>query len=246
MTVAGNLCLGNPFALAQGQGGIVGVAVPGPAPVPTVEPALQQTFDIDFHGGTPVELADAVEKASKMPLNVIVPERHRDFYIPPVKLRNVTVPQLFEGITKSSFKSEYRRTGRNNVSVTQTTYGFRMADNRLNTNTVWYFFVEAPPEPLENPDDDPICRFWQMEPYLQGLHIEDITTAIETGWKMLGVSPLPRLNFHKDTKLLIVVGPPLQLALIDDVLRQLTPKVNPVSGVPAKPIRNEGEKPSRQ
>jgi len=51
--------------------------------------------------------------------------------------------------------------------------------------------------------------------------VEDITTAIETGWKMQGATPTPKLSFHKDTKLLIGVGEPGQLQMVDEVLRQL-------------------------
>ena len=229
--------------LGIGTGSILGQAqafAPGPVPNPVAQqpadPALQKTFDIEFPGGDPTQLVEAVERAAKMPVNAIVPELHHQFYIPPLKLRNVTVPQLFEGITKASYKSEYRRSGRN-TSIVTTSYGFRMSDARASTNTIWYFFVESPPQPVTDPDADPVCRFWQMEPYLQGLQIEDITTAIETGWKMLGVKPLPRLNFHKDTKLLIVVGPAGQLMMIDDVLRQLTPGPKPprVGAVPSAP-----------
>ena len=41
--------------------------------------------------------------------------------------------------------------------------------------------------------------------------MDDITTAIETGYKMLG-EPAPVINFHKDTKLLIAVGELARLA----------------------------------
>ena len=45
-----------------------------------------------------------------------------------------------------------------------------------------------------------------MGPTLEAFTIEDVTTAIETTWKMLGTDPLPKMSFHKETKLLIVVG----------------------------------------
>jgi hypothetical protein len=37
---------------------------------------------------------------------------------------------------------------------------------------------------------------------------EDITTAIQTGWAMLGVKPAPRLKSHQETKLLIADSRP--------------------------------------
>jgi hypothetical protein len=63
-----------------------------------------------------------------------------------------------------------------------------------------------------------------LTPYLdRGLTVDDITTAIQTGWKMLGYSPTPELSFHKETKLLIAVGDPNQLETIDRVLSALNP-----------------------
>ena len=50
---------------------------------------------------------------------------------------------------------------------------------------------------------------------------EDITTAIQTGWKMLKVDPVPQLSFHQETKLLIVVGAANYVAQIPIVLNQL-------------------------
>ena len=38
---------------------------------------------------------------------------------------------------------------------------------------------------------------------------------------MQHISPLPALSYHKETQLLIAVGPESQLALITAVLRQL-------------------------
>jgi hypothetical protein len=67
------------------------------------------------------------------------------------------------------------------------------------------------------------CRFWQLEPYLDRFTIDDITTAIETGWDMLTFRSDGRnLRFHKETKLLIAVGNKDELLVVDDALRQLT------------------------
>ena len=55
------------------------------------------------------------------------------------------------------------------------------------------------------------------------MSVDDITTAIETGWKMLGETSPPTISFHKDTKLLIAVGDPSKLETIDAVLKALQP-----------------------
>jgi hypothetical protein len=56
--------------------------------------------------------------------------------------------------------------------------------------------------------------------------VDDITTAIQIGWKMAGVTPSPELDYHKETKLLIAYGEPDQLQTIEDVLQAL-PKPAP-------------------
>jgi hypothetical protein len=71
--------------------------------------------------------------------------------------------------------------------------------------------------------DPTICRFYQLAPYLEaGYKVEDITTTIETGWKMLGITRPPELTYHKDTKVLIAVSDADKLKTIDDVLKQLS------------------------
>jgi hypothetical protein len=87
-----------------------------------------------------------------------------------------------------------------------------------------------------------------LAPYLEGgVTVDDITTAIETGWKMLGEPSPASINFHKDTKLLIAVGEPSALEIIDSVLNALggsrpptpappgTPALAPAPRRPAKP-----------
>jgi hypothetical protein len=82
-------------------------------------------------------------------------------------------------------------------------------------NAIFYFkcFKASPPQKF--------CRFYQLADALQNYSIEDITTAIQTGWKMLGVKSPPELKFHPETKLLIAVGQPEELRTIDDVLSGL-------------------------
>src|SRR4051812_46711801 len=193
------------------------VGQPVPAP-PAIDPATglpnktaepEKRFDLDFRGGPPALLVEQVQKTAGMPLNVIIPEERNGVVLPPLKLRNVTVPQLFNALGAASVKSETRLMGNNYQHLT-TQFGFRSVDTRPTANSIWYFFVEDP-GPWPTPPSPPVCRFWQLEPYLEKLKVEDITTAIETGWKMQGVKPMPKLSFHKDTKLLIACGQREQL-----------------------------------
>lgn len=211
-------------------------------------------FDLSFPGGPPAKLIQMIQDTTKKPLNVIVPEEHAAVALPELKLKGVTVPQLFDALGQASRKVVYVRGGYQNFGgdvpgyqSTTTSYGFR-TKGQATPDSVWYFYVEAPvgppaqpapppPPPPPVPETPKICRFYQLAPYLDNLKVEDITTALETAWKMLGEKSTPDLKFHKDTQLLIAVGPPDKLALIEAVLAQLrTPQANnPFGGVPSRP-----------
>jgi hypothetical protein len=79
---------------------------------------------------------------------------------------------------------------------------------------------------------------------LDSFTIEDITTAIETTWKMLGADPLPKMSFHKETKLLIVVGTDKDLSVVNGVLEQLPHAPDQNRGRAGNPFANpQGGKP---
>lgn len=208
------------------------------------EPDPLVRFDLDFHGGTPKELIDAISKVRE-PVNAIIPEEYADTKLPALKLNNIDVAQLFEALTQASRSSEMLKTmstipggGRYGVSGYQIgtrAFGFR-TEGRPRDNSIWYFFVEKPA--VANPPK--ICRFYPLARQVEGgLSVDDIITAIQTGWKMLGESNVPEISYHKDTKLLIAVGDPERLETIDSVLSALAPQnrpgmmaVDPVTGLP--------------
>lgn len=200
-------------------------------------------FNLDFPGGTPAELVAAIEKATSKPLNAIIPTEHADVQLPPLKMRNVTAPRLFESLQHSSLRQVRYETGSiypglpgnrtPNYSTSNVAHGFRAVNNLFDgDDTIWTFFVEGAPLPMP----DPIaCRYYQLEPFLESYSIDDITTAIQTGWRMLGEKEVPELSFHQETKLLIAVGDPSELALIDDVLKQLQPQSPKAIALPPPP-----------
>ncbi len=196
--------------------------------VGNVEPALLAKFNLDFPGGTPKELVAAIEKASGRPLNAIIPDELAATKLPPLKMKSVDVSQLFQALELASRKVEFYQTSRGSSSYSsfQTACGFKQGSReRLSDDTIWYFDSEKPAlPPLPPPAQD--CRFYSLAPYLdQGVSVDDITTAIETGWKMLGETSPPKISFHKDTKLLIAVGEPSKLETIDAVLKALGPQM---------------------
>jgi hypothetical protein len=89
-------------------------------------------------------------------------------------------------------------------------------------NSIWYFHVAKPSMPLIPVEPPQTCKFYQLQPYLDhGFTVDDITTAIQTGWKMAGITSPPELNYHKETNLLIACGKPDDLATIQSVLDSL-------------------------
>jgi hypothetical protein len=192
-------------------------------------------FSLDFPGGTPKDLVAAIQKATGKLLNVIIPNEAADTHLPSLKMNNVDVPQLFTALGAASMKQENRVTssfaarfaGSSSYSTFNTSYGFRTDNNSPpSDDSIWYFYIQnPPPAPDLSPPTPPtikICRYYQLTPYLNsGLSVDDITTAIQTGWKMMGETAPPEINFHKETKLLIAVGEPDKLQVIDDALKAL-------------------------
>jgi hypothetical protein len=211
----------------------------------TPEPVVLTKFSLDFRGGPPKQLVTAIEKAMGKPLNAIIPPEHADVPLPPLKMSNVDVRQLFQALELTSQKTETRTTGGfpNSYQQYRTSYGFR-TQGQISDESIWYFYVEkpiVPPAEVRTPPEK-ICRYFSLAPYLErGQTVDDITTAIQTGWKMLGEEETPKISFHKETKLLIAVGEPAKLEIIDDVLKALksapatAPFIDPATGLPVLP-----------
>jgi hypothetical protein len=235
------------------------------------QPGLTR-FSLDFPGGTPKELVAAIEKAMGRPLNAIVPEELVDTRLPALRMNRVDVSQLFQALAGASRKSEAVITGGSygggfggfpSYQIVQISCGFRQgSEGKPSDDSIWYFYVEKPVlPPLSSSAKS--CRFYALAPYLdRGLTVDDITTAIKTGWEMMGLSGAkgfageasqPNISFHKDTKLLIAVGEPSKLETIDAVLKALeaSPKQNSrtpgVLRVPMKrPAAPPGETPAEK
>lgn len=216
------------------------VQSPTAAGAPTEPKENLARFNLNFPGGTPKQLVEAIEKVSIMPLNAIIPGEYADTQLPPLKMQSVTVAELFASLSAASGKRVAPPAGYAKSPGYTESYGFE-TQQPIRNNSVWYFFYHKAPIPSQTPIT---CRFYQLAPYLDIYKVEDITTAIQTGWKMLGETNAPTISYHKDTKLLIAVGDPGRLELIESVLQQLapaTPKPAPAvipaatSGATAKP-----------
>jgi len=192
---------------------------------PVAEPSLAK-FNLGFPGGTPKELVAALEKELGHPLNAIIPDELAATGLPALRMNNVNVSQLFQALAAASHKSYVFQSGPpfGPYQSGSASCGFRQgSEGRPSDDTIWYFYVEKPNLPPVQPPAK-VCRFYSLAPCLdRGMTVDDITTAIETGWKMLGETNQPTISFHKDTKLLIAVGEPSKLETIDAVLKALEP-----------------------
>src|SRR5207247_9160320 len=120
-------------------------------------------------------------------------------------------------------------------------YGFR-SQGKPSDDAVWNFYVEKPP--TANYVIPMVCRFYSLARYIEsGTTVDDITTAIKTGAQMLGEGAGPTISFHKDTKLLIAVGEPSKLEIIDSVLRALDSQMQRPPALPAPARLNAPEAP---
>lgn len=189
------------------------------------KPSTMTQFDLDFPGGTPAQLVKAIEQAMGKPLNAIIPTEDADVQLPPLKMNDVDVSRLFRALETASVKQVRIVTGTSlggnqSYSIQNLSYGFR-TDSSVSDNSVWCFHAEKPAVPQVTPVDK-VCQFYPLALYLsRGFTVDDITTAIQTGWKMAGVAVTPELNYHKETKLLIAYGEPNKLKTIEQVLDAL-------------------------
>jgi len=237
------------------------MAAPAPvrharAPGGQVSGELTQ-FDLDFQGGTPQHLVSAIQKAMGRPLNAIVPDEFADTKLPALKMNSVNVYQLFQALEQSSHKAQAvttgtyyggsGQTGYSSYQTVNTSYGFRPGPGNISDDTIWYFSVERPTLPPAY-QMGKVCRFYSLAPYLdRHLTVDDITTAIDTGWKMLGDSAPANISFHKDTKLLIAVGEPSKLETIDAVLKALdVPSQSKPASAASSPASAEKAKPKSE
>ncbi len=199
------------------------------------------TFDLDFAGGTPDGLVAAIHGkparhrdggfGPNMQLNLIIPPDCRDIILPPIRVRNVTVADLFAALGKvgGHGNARYHAFSPDGRPLNDPVYEFS-TNGKPRNDSVWTFGSSlADGSGTGRARNE--CRFYELAPYLETYKVEDITTAVETAWKMLGEPHTPQMEFHKETKLLIAVGQSEQLQVIDNALQQLSGS----AGLAAKP-----------
>ncbi|MBE7498825.1 MAG: hypothetical protein HS113_00635 [Verrucomicrobiales bacterium] len=230
-----------------------------PAANRAVDVSQLMHFDLEFPGGSPMDFLAAVAEASGKEVNAIIPRDCEDTDLPAIRVKNVNIVDLFQALEAASRRTVAVVTGHQAgrppiYQQFETSFGFRTY-GVPSDEAIWYFYRKTPSLPPESPSATPApdrrVRYFNLGRYLETYPLEDITTAIQTGWKMLrhiSDQPVPEMNFHKDTQLLIAVGDLKGIEVIAQVLSELgrgaprggsaeVPPVptQPVPGTPALP-----------
>jgi hypothetical protein len=235
-------------ALAQqslpGQPGFAGnVSTTNPPPI--------RMSELNFPGGHPQKLLDFMKVALGERPNVVIHPEATAYDLPPFSLRNVTASQVFGAL---NMLGEPGRTG-----------VWQMVNNQ--DGDIWTLMPErrgsidpatglplmangmTPPAAFAR-SPSRICRIFNLTLVLDDYTVEDVTTAVKGAWELLTPGDQPAMKYHKDTKLLIVVGEPTELSVVSEVLTSLqqniTYKSRPIGHgpkpEPPPPVKNEEKK----
>lgn len=199
-------------------------------------------FNLRFPGGSPRDLAKAIETASGKPCNLIIPPGD-ETKIPSLELNDVTLPELFAALREGTTMTK-PVSGRGVMKITLC--DIQTKSDPVTNRSTWYLRSSDESGASQWPS---VCRFYDLTPYLERYTLDDITTVLVTAWDLLGARR-PKMTFHKETKLLIVVANEEQQAEVGHLLAQLNlgsmekPAVNAESA-PPRPVRLRVPEPSR-
>lgn len=158
-----------------------------------------QTFDIRFPGGNLRDLTEAIKTQNEGIIpNIMMDEHAGSVLIPPFYLVNVSLMELMEAL--------------------------QYVDPRLE--------IDAPSEAVFaiSAMEANIASFvaiydirYLLDPNSpQHFNMDDIATAIRTGWDMIPLSSEPAMKVHQETNLMIVRGNKEEQVIAETVIRQLS------------------------
>ena len=168
------------------------------------EPTL---FDLDFPGGTLAELIRELKKKDREDLNLLAEGEAGAAPVPALKLQGVDLDMVVGILPRLLQKSGGR--DRRFLRVNKTPNH----NPRIYTFTLERYGRTTPPQ----------TGAFNLSQLLQEkkLKIEDLITAIQTACRMANADEEPVLQYHQETRLLLVKGSSRTLNLVSDLLRQL-------------------------
>jgi hypothetical protein len=174
-----------------------------PAAASTQADPNERVGDLDFPGGTVAEYVAAIEKEFG-PFNKVLAPEAAAIRVQPMKFTGVRFGDV---ILILRAVSDPQATGYVHVFKEQGTDIWRIGYTYMSGNQV----VTAVPTEL---------RVWTLRGLIEGgTRVEDILSAVETAVGLIGGSP--KIRYHKDTGILIVLGTPQELDAANQVLKAL-------------------------
>ncbi|MGF1448411.1 MAG: hypothetical protein ACFB20_03225 [Opitutales bacterium] len=202
------------------------------------QPKTEDRITMDFPGGTPAELIEAIDRALGRPINVILPEGSEKLRMPPVRVADADYGYVLQSIQHGEqialTTSRGGSPGLTTRSITYRDVGYRWEQNR----DVWVLRIhQVPMEPHVQQ-----VQTVALGSYLERYRIEDITTAIRLAWDnqpgpasladspyVAWTPPKPAsLHFHEETQLLVAVATPQEIALMQTTLEELNRQPWPI------------------
>jgi hypothetical protein len=172
-------------------------------------------MNIDFAGGSPAELLAAIKKVSNQTPNVLIHPDAATVTIPAFKLRDVSSAQIFialNALSEPPFTNGYWKAA-------------PLPDGEIWTLTRPHAYGPKIDPTTGFPVASKNCKILNLTLVLGDYSVDDVTTAMKGAWELLNSGETPVVKFHKDTKLLMIVGDDRQLNVANEVLRELTTNV---------------------
>jgi hypothetical protein len=178
-------------------------------------------FDIDFPGGPVEDLVNRITRdlQGQRP-NIVVHPNSQQQEIPAFRLRGVTISQIFATLN-SLAEPDYAGGIWKQVPIRD---GIVWTLSKYNPRANAYYgsgLMQIP----NQPPAQRVCKIFNLTPYLEDFTVEDLTTSIQGAWDLLKSDSEPTIKYHKETKLLIVVGSTADLSVVAEVLQQLNPSL---------------------
>ncbi|NQV33553.1 MAG: hypothetical protein HQ515_12750 [Phycisphaeraceae bacterium] len=161
--------------------------------------ARPQTFNIDFPGGELKTLIEAIKTQNEGTIpNIMMNERAAETELPPFCMVNLRLMELMDAL---SIMNRGLRVENMSDSVFAVSAGDPAAESFVAIYDIRH---------LLDPDNP------------QHFKMDDIATAIRTGWDMISFSTYPDMKVHQETSLLIIRGGKEEQAIAETVIKQLS------------------------